>query len=126
MARKRKMPTRKYRQSWQHGKRQTKMPNKLSEGVISFFYDVVHSEVEITLVFGEGSDVIQRVTFEWADAGFYYTVETQHYAGTIQATRFQPAEHCVHLTEDTYHSFKVRDVLDLLKREHNIDLGADL
>jgi hypothetical protein len=102
------------------------MPNKLSEGVIEFFAEVVSSETETTLVFGEGSDVIQRVTFEWANAGFYYTVETQYYAGTIQATRLQPAEHCVHRTEDTYHSFKVRDVLDLLKREHNIDLGANL
>jgi hypothetical protein len=96
-------------------------PQQLSPTLAAFAYDIVHHD-NIHLDFGGGSDAPQRVWFDWTDPGFFVTVETWYYRGTISASHLYPSEDQWHYDETHYTLPRMKAVVDTLAQKHSINL----
>ncbi len=102
------------------------MTTQLPVEQANYFFDVVHADEEMSLDFGDGTDIVHRVWFEWTNPGFLVSVETFRFMGTVSAIYLQPTESRWGQSEDTYHLIKAKDISETLLREHGIDLAEAL
>lgn len=96
--------------------------NPLPPALVDFAWEVVHSENETCLNFGEGSGAPQRVWIEWADGKFYATVESWFYKGEIPASWLYPPEQLWSVNTAEHSYTKLADLVGVLERDHSINL----